>query len=158
MDWFSWSANLASIAGFVASVFALYYARSASQAARDARKEVRKAHATEALGRIGDMANLLQACVETDQQHEAVVRARDLASDVSRYKLRYERFLDSGSKARLDEARAQIGVISRSLATAGVPATVEAKKRLLRICHDSIVSVLNEESAKILAVIEKEDE
>ncbi len=158
MDWFSWLANFASITGLIATIFALYYARSATQAARAARKEVRKANAIEALGRIGDMANLLQACVETDQQHEAVVRARDLVSDVSRYKLRYERFLDPGSKAHLDEARAQIGVISRSLATGGVPATPDAKKRLLRICHENVVIVLNEESAKILAAIEKEDE
>jgi uncharacterized protein YijF (DUF1287 family) len=158
MDLFSSLANFASIAGLVATIFAVYYAKSARQAAREARKGVRRANTTEALGRIGDTANLLQACVETDQPHEAVVRARDLVSDVSRYKLRYERFLDPRSRARLDEARAQIGVISRSLTTAGVPATLEAKKRLLRICHENVVIVLNEESARILAGIEKEDE
>jgi len=101
MSWFNWSANLASIVGLIATIFALLYARTAAQAARDARRGVRRANATEVLGKIGDTANLLQACVETDQQHEAVVRARDLVSDVSRYKLRDERFLDPGSKARL---------------------------------------------------------
>jgi hypothetical protein len=158
MDLFSWAGNLASIVGLIVTAFALYYAKTASQAARDARKDVRRANATETLGRIGDTANLLQACVENDLQQEAVVRARDLVSDVSRYKLRYERFLDTSSKARLDEARAQISVVSRSLATRGVPATASEKSRLLRICHDNVVTVLNEESAKIIAAIEKENE
>jgi hypothetical protein len=158
MDWFSWVGNVASLLGLFVTAFALYYAKTASQAARDARNAVRKANASEALGRIGDIASLLQACVENDQQQEAVVRARDLVSDVSRYKLRYDRFLDANSKARLDEARGQISVISRSLATRGVPATFNEKNRLLRICHQDVVTVLNEESARIIAAIEKEDE
>jgi hypothetical protein len=158
MDWFTSTGNFASIAGLVVTAFALYYARSAREAAREARKAVRKANASEALDRIGDTANLLQACVENDLQHEAVVRARDLVSDVSRYKLRYDRFLDTNSKTRLDEARGQISVISRSLATRGVPATPAEKNRLLRICHEEVVTVLNEESARIVAAIEKEDE
>ena len=87
-----------------------------------------------------------------------MVRARDLVSDVSRYKLRYDRFLDPTSKSRLDEARGQISVISRSLATKGIPATSNEKNRLLRICHEDVVTVLNEESARIIAAIEKEDE
>ncbi|MBZ5567825.1 MAG: hypothetical protein LAN64_08235 [Acidobacteriia bacterium] len=158
MDWFSWTGSAASIAGLIVSAFALYFAKSASEAARAARTGVRKANASEALSRIGDTANLLQACVENDQRHEAVLRARDLVSDVSRYKLRYDRFLDAGSKARLDESRDQISVISRFLATRGVPETPAEKNRLLRICHNDVVAVLNEESARIVAAIEKEDE
>jgi len=158
MDSLSWAGNLASIAGLIVSGFALYYAKSARQAARDARKAVRKANASETLSKIGDTANLLQACVENDQREEAVLRARDLVSDVSRCKLRYDRFLDSGSRARLDEARGQVSVISRFLAARGVPATANDKSRLLRICHEDVVTVLNEESAKIIAAIEKEDE
>lgn len=158
MDWFTSTGNFASIAGLVVTAFALYYARSAREAAREARRAVRKANASETLDRIGDTANLLQACVENDLQHEAVVRARDLVSDVSRYKLRYDRFLDADSKTRLDEARGQISVISRSLATRGVPTTAAEKNRLLRICHEEVVTVLNEESARIVAAIEKEDE
>jgi hypothetical protein len=158
MDWFSWIGNFASIAGLIASACALYYAKSARDAARDARKAVRKANASETLNRIGDTATMLQACVENDQQSDAVLRARDLVSDVSRYKLRYDRFLDGSSKARLDEARDQISVISRFLATRGVPATPTEKNRLLKICHDDVVTVLNEESAKIVAAIEKEGE
>ena len=158
MDWFSWSGNLASIVGLGITILAVCYAKSASKAARDARSEVRRANATEIIGRIGDNASLLQACVENDQKEEAVVRARDLVSDLSRFKLRYGRFLDAGSKGRLDEARAQISVVSRSLSSQGVPATSTKKSRLLQICHESVVTVLNEESAKIVAVIEKEDE
>jgi hypothetical protein len=158
MDWFSWAGNLASIAGLIVTAFALYYAKTASQAARETKVAIRKANASEALDRIGHTANLLQGCVENDQREEAVVRARDLTSDLSRYKLRYDRFLDSSSKARLDEAREQIGVISRSLATKGLPSTSNEKNRLLRICHREVVTVLNEESARIIAAIEKEDE
>lgn len=158
MDWFAWTANLASIAGLIVSAFALYYAHSAAESAREARKEVRKANASEALSRIGDTATLLQACVENDQQSEAVLRARDLVSDVSKYKLRYARFLDVESMARLDEARDQISVISRFLATRGVPGTAAEKSRLLKISHEDVVTVLNEESAKIIAAIEREKE
>ena len=158
MDWFSWAGNLASIAGLVVTAFALHYAKTASQAARDATRAVRKANASETLDRIGHTANLLQGCVENDQRQEAVVRARDLVSDVSRYKLRYDRFLDATSKSRLDEARSQISVISRSLAAKGVPATANEKNRLLKICHEDVVTVLNEESARIIAAIEKENE
>jgi len=158
MDWFSSAGNLASIAGLIVTAFALHYAKTASQAARAATRAVRKANASETLDRIGRTANLLQGCVENDQKQEAVVRARDLVSDVSRYKLRYDRFLDATSKSRLDEARGQISVISRSLATKGIPATAIEKNRLLRICHENVVTVLNEESARITAAIEKEDE
>lgn len=158
MDWFSWVGNLASIAGLIVTAFAVYYAKTARQAAQDATKAVRKANASEVLDRIGRTANLLQGCVENDQKEEAVLRARDLISDLSRYKLRYDRFLDSSSKARFDEAREQISVISRSLATKGLPNTSNEKNRLLRICHQDVVTVLNEESARIIAAIEKEDE
>ncbi|MGA2688151.1 MAG: hypothetical protein ABSE85_08785 [Candidatus Korobacteraceae bacterium] len=158
MDWFSWAGNLASIAGLIVTAFAVYYAKTARQAARDATKAVRKANASEVLDRIGHTSNLLQGCVENDQREEAIVRARDLISDVSRYKLRYDRFLDTGSQARLNEARAQIGIISRLLATKGIPTTSAGKNRLLRTCHENVVTVLNEESAKIIAAIEKENE
>lgn len=87
-----------------------------------------------------------------------LVRARDLISEISRFKLRYESFLDSISKARLDEARQQISVISRSVSTSGLPEGAADKNKMLRICHRDVVGVLNEESAKIKAVIEREDE
>jgi hypothetical protein len=158
MDWFSWTGNLASIAGLILSAFILWYAKSATKAARAATKGVRKANAGEALTRIGEVAGLLQACVENDQKQEAIVRARDLVSEVSKYKLRYGRFLDPHSKARFDEARDQISVILRSLITKGIPDTPPEKNKLLRICHNDVVIVLSEESAKIVAAIEKEDE
>ena len=158
MDWFSWSGNLASILGLGVAAFTLYYARSARGAAREARKEVRKANASEVLNKIGDNAILLQACVEHDQHSDAVLRARDLVADISQYKIRYARFLDPGSMARLDEARAQISVISRFLVTRGASATDADKSRLLRICHSDVVTVLSEESARIIAALEREKE
>jgi hypothetical protein len=158
MDWYSWTGNFASIAGLIVGVFTFFYAKSASEAAQAARKGVRRANAGEAFSKLGDTANRLLASMEHDQHQEALLRAGDLVSDVSRYKLRYDRFLDAGSKARFDEAREQISVISRFLATRGAPGSPAEKNRLLKICHDDVVVVLNEESAKIIAAIEKEDE
>jgi len=158
LDWMGLAGDVAGIGGLILTVFALYYAKSARNAAREARAAVRKANASEIMSKIGDTATTLQACVENDQVEEAVVRARDLLSELSRYKLRYDRFLDVQSKERMDATREQVSVISRSLSTRGRPATPEQKNRLLRICHDEVASVLNEESAKILAVVEREEE
>ncbi|HWS97277.1 MAG TPA: hypothetical protein VN620_12490, partial [Candidatus Methylomirabilis sp.] len=47
-------------------------------------------------------------CVENDNREEAIVRARDLISEISRYKLRYDRFLDVNSKTRLDQAAEKV--------------------------------------------------
>ena len=158
MDRLSAVGNVASIIGLIASLLAIYYAKSAAKAARDARVAIRRANAKDMMARIGETATQLQACLENDQQLEAVVRARDLISEISRYKLRYERFLDVISRERVDGSRDQISVISRTLASRGIPNTPQQKDRLLRICHHEVVAVLNEESARIIAAIEKEDE
>jgi len=158
MRWLSIFGELASIAGLIVSTFALVFAKAAKTAAREARTEVRRANAVEVLGRIGDTANVLQACLENGQQSELLVRARDLMSEVSRFKLRYERFLDADSKARLDEAREQISVISRAVSVRGIPVVAAEKSKILRICHHDIVAILNEESAKIRGAIEREQE
>lgn len=158
MTWLSIIGDLASIAGLIVSAFALVFAKEAKQAAREARGEVRKANAAEMLERIGNTATLLLAGLENNQHGETLVRARDLISEISRVKLRYERFLDPGSKIRLDEARAQIGVISQTVSIKGMPATAGEKRRILKICHQNVVGILNEESAKIKGAIEKEQE
>jgi hypothetical protein len=134
------------------------FAKGAKKAAYDAKMEVRRANAVEVLGRIGDTATLLQGCLENNQPNELLVRARDLISEVSRFKLRYERFLEGDSKARLDEAREQVSVISRSVSVRGLPTSTAERSRMLRIVHNNIVAILNEESAKIRAGIEKEQE
>ena len=75
MDWYSWTGNFASIAGLIVGVFTLLYAKSASEAARAARKGVRRANAGEAFSRIGDTANRLLACVEHDQHRRGIADA-----------------------------------------------------------------------------------
>jgi hypothetical protein len=129
MDWLSTVGNLASIAGLVLSAVILVFAKRAEEAAREARTAARKGNATEVLARIGDTANLLLGCLENNQQNEMLVRARDLISEISRFKLRYDQFLDSGSKARLDEARQQVSVISRSVSSRGLPQGPSEKKQ-----------------------------
>ena len=158
MDWLSITGNFASIVGLMVSCFALVFAKGAQDAARQARAAVRKSNATEALSRIGDTANLLQASLENNQQHELLVRARDLGSEITRVRHRFERFLDVRSRSRLDESREQVSVISREIFARGMPETPAEKERILKICHNDIVAVLNEESAKIRASIESEEE
>jgi hypothetical protein len=158
MTWLSIFGDLASIAGLIVSAFALVFAKAAKQAAREARIEVRRANAVEVLGRLGDTANLLQISLENNQQGELIVRARDLISEVSRFKFRYERFLDTDSRTRLDLAREQTSVISRSVSSRGMPTGATEKSRMLKICHQDIVAILNEESAKIKGAIEREQE
>lgn len=147
----------ASIVGLVVTCFAMKFAQSAAQAARDARKAIRHSNATEVIAKLADTASELQASVENEHSVEGVIRARDLIAGISGFKTRYGRFLDVESKVRLDEAREHVSVISRVLATRGVPEGRE-KSRILHICHRDVVSVLGEESARIVAALEKEDE
>jgi hypothetical protein len=161
MDVGSWLASIAdfsSIGGLFLSGVAAWFARRADTSAKEARKAVRRANASDALTRLGELSTTLQACVENDVIDEAKIRARDLATEISRCRLRYERFLPVESRERLDEARGQVSVISRSLTVRGRPATPAQKERMLRICHDAIVMVLNEESARIISAIESEEE
>lgn len=158
MRWLSITGDLASIAGLIVSAFALVFAKAAKEAAREARSEIRRANAAEVLQRIGNTANLFQACLENNQQSELLIRARDLGTEISSFKLRYERFLDSGSKARLDVARGEIGIISREVLVKGMPASSPEKARMLNTCDKYIVKILNEESAKIRGAIEREQE
>jgi hypothetical protein len=150
--------SLASVLGLILTGFALYYAKSAAQAAGAAMRSVHRANANEVLAKIGETATQLQTSVENDQTQEAKVRARDLIAEISRFKLRFERFLGTDSKTRIDEAREQVSVMSGILATRGVPDSAVEKRKMLRICHNDVVVVLNEESARILATIEKEEE
>lgn len=158
MRWLSIIGELASIAGLVVSAFALVFAKAAKQAAKEARGEVRMANAGETLERIGSSANLLQACLERNELGEVLVRARDLTSEISKVRQRYGRFLDSESKARLDAARREIGVISETVLVEGMPNNAAGRRRMLRTCREYVVEILNEESAKIRAVIEREQE
>src|SRR5579863_3746099 len=158
MPWLSIIGDWASIAGLFVSAFALAFAKAAKQAAKDARTEVRKANAVEVLARISDTANSLQASLENNHKIELIVRARDLMSDLNHFKLRYERFLDSSSKVRLDVARSEIGIIRETVSIKGMPNNDVEKSRMLKTWRQYVVEILNEESAKIKAVIEREQE
>ena len=155
--WLSLAADWSSIAGLVVTIFVLIYAKRADEAARAARREIRRGNTSEALSELSRTAGLLRSTVENDQISEAIVRSRDLIAELSRSRLRWERYLPEASRTRLDESREQISVISRSLATKGAPATPVQKDKLLRICHEVVVAP-GEESARILSAIESEDE
>ncbi len=157
MNWFDFAGSLASIGGLFVSALALRAATKAAAAARQARAEVRRANAVELLNQMREVANQVRASVENSQVQEAVVRSRDLISELSRARLRWERFMLDDTKRRIDETRAQIHVISRSLSVNGVPATQREKARLLNYCNQ-VGIVLSEESGRIIAAIEREQE
>lgn len=112
LPWLTPVADIASIAGLIFSWLAFRYAKSADTAARQARAEVRRANATEILGYLSKTAESFQTALENKNPHEAVVRARDLFSNLSAFKDRYDRFVGLDSKVRFDEAREQVSVIS----------------------------------------------
>lgn len=156
-DWLPFGGNVASVIGLGVSALALRAATNAAKAARQARSEVRRANASEVWEQMREAANQLRASVENNQVQEAIVRSRDLISVLSRARLRWERFMLGETRERIDETRAQIHVISRSLSVGGAPTTSKEKTRLLNYCNN-IVIVLSEESGRIIAAVEREQE
>lgn len=150
-------ANIATIIGLFASLAAWCSASKAKKAAIDARKAVRLGDAAEKLNSLGVRATELLALVEGDDAAAAVLRGRDLTSDLVRARLRWERFISPESKTALAEAVAQVQGISLQIATKGIPDTPQGKQRLLTFCH-SVNQSLNAESAKMLAEIESREE
>jgi hypothetical protein len=139
------------------SIAAWSAASKAKQAARQARKAVRLGDATEKLNNLSVRATELLGLVESDDTPAATLRGRDLTSELVRARLRWERFLSTESKTALAQAVAQVQEISLQVATKGIPATPQAKQRLLTFCH-SVNQSLNAESARMLAEIESKEE
>jgi hypothetical protein len=149
--------SIASILGLIASIAAWRAASSARSAAREARKAARMSTASERLQAITLLSSDLLGYVEADNAGPASVRGRDLINNISYARVRWDRFLSAESKTVLAQAAAQVQIISRQLATAGVPNQAPGKSKLLKFCHQ-VNESLSSESARIMAEIESQEE
>lgn len=164
MVFFAILSGIASIVGLGFSIAAWYEARNAKReaqnavsAAQEARKAVRKGGVAEVLKELNHNASELVSFVQNDQFQAASVRARDLFSQIGAARQRWERFLSEGGSANLNEAQAKVKKISNALMRheGGVPP--EAKGKLLDYSH-VVVAILIDESSRIVAAIEMEEE
>jgi len=150
-------AGIASILGLGFSFAAWREARKAVSAAQEARKAVRKGNAAEALKDLNRDASQLLAFIQTGQYQAASVRAGDLFAQIRAVKGRWERFLSPEAGDNLDEAQARVKKISNSLSSPEANVPEEARKKLMEYGH-FVVGILSDESSKIIAVIEAEEE
>jgi hypothetical protein len=146
--------GIASILGLGFSVAAWLEARKAVSAAQEARKAVRRASASEVFKDLNRDASELLAFVQECNYGAAGVRARDLFAHIRAAKGRWERFLTQDSRDNLDEAHAKVKEISKSLAS---PKAYMASRRLMEYAH-FVVGILSDESSKMIARIEAEEE
>jgi hypothetical protein len=150
-------AGIASILGLGFSIAAWRGALRAEAAAQQARKAVRKSNAAEALKDLNRDASELLGFIQSGQYQAAGVRARDLFMEIRAARSRWGRFLAEEAAANLKGAQVKIEKISNSLRspTPNVPET--AQKKLMDYGH-GVVAILSEESSKIVAVVEAEEE
>jgi len=150
-------AGIASILGLGFSIAAWREARRAVSAAQQARKAVRKSSAAEMLKDLNRDATELLAFIQSGQYQAAGVRARDLFSQIRSAKGRWERFLAEEGAGNLDDAQARVKKISKFLVSSEVNVSGDAQKKLMEYAH-FVVGILADQSSKIVAVIEAEEE
>jgi hypothetical protein len=150
-------AGLASIIGLGISIWTLIVATGARKAANEAREAVRKGNAAEELKNLSRVADEFLSYIEAGEASAAVLRARDLMSATSMASRRWQRFLTVEDRNKLEEAYAQISVISRSLSTNGAPSTPQQKDKMLKICH-SVVRAMSEGTGTLYSGIEESEE
>jgi hypothetical protein len=149
--------GIASMLGLAFSIAAWRGALKAVSAAQDARRAVRKSNAAEVLKDLNREASELLEFVRSNQYQAAGVRARDLFAQIRAAKGRWGRFLAQGGVGNLDEAQKRAKKISDSLLSVELNVTEQVKKKLMEYGH-FIVGVLSDESGKIVAMIEAEEE
>ena len=149
--------GIASILGLGFSIAAWHEAQRAASAAQEARKAVRKSNAADVLKDLNRDAAELLAFIQSSQYQAAGVRARDLFSQIRSAKGRWERFLAQEGPGNLDEAQARVKKISNFLVSPDVNVSEDAKKKLMEYGH-VVVGILADQSSKIVAMIEVEEE
>ncbi|HEY2496195.1 MAG TPA: hypothetical protein VGK24_03925 [Candidatus Angelobacter sp.] len=145
---FSLIANIASLAGVFLTIWALIEATGARRAAQEAREAVWLGNAVEEFKSLNKLASEFLGYVENNQIDAAALRARDLSAGILTAKQRWRRFLSDKRIARLEEASAQVSVISRTLVTQEGPSTLTGKQRILRFSHE-VVQIIAEEAGTI---------
>jgi len=141
-------ANIASIAGVFLTIWALVEAKGARRAAQEAREAVWLGNAVEDFKSLDKLASEFLGYVENSQVDAAALRARDLSAGILTAKQRWQRFLSEKRMARLEEASAQVSVISRTLLAREGPPTQNARQRILRFSHE-VVRIVAEEAGTI---------
>jgi hypothetical protein len=150
-------AGIASLLGLGFSIAAWRGALRAESAAQQARKAVRKSNAAEVLRDLNRDASELLGFIQSGQYQAAGVRARDLFTQIRAARSRWERFLAAEAASNLRGAQVKIEKISNSLRSASPDVPEVAQKKLMEYGH-GVVAILSEESSKIIAVIEAEEE
>ena len=152
---FDVAAGLASLAGLVFSVMAWWNAKSAAEAARDARQEVRKGNAGEELRDLNERAKELLRAAQRDQLAEALVTAATLLGPLVQAGHRWKKFFGDEGTNRIKQASKKVEKVSVAL-SAGPPALTPAdREKVIEFCHD-VVTILAEESGKMLVLLEQE--
>jgi hypothetical protein len=125
--------GLASIAGAILSWKAWRTAISARTAAREAKRAVRSSNAAEELRELNRLASELLDFIQNDRLQPAAVRARDLFSQVSTARMRWQRFLDDDDA--LEGAQDKARKISLGIVGIDGQTGPEVKQKLLTYCH-----------------------
>jgi hypothetical protein len=153
LDLFNIIGGVASLFGLVISVWTLIVAQSARKAALEAKEAVYEGSAAEELHLLTRLANDFLNSVQNDRTAEGLVRSRDLIAGIALSKQRWSRFLDKGSRTKLEKASLQIRIAARVLATKGAPDNDKEKERLIEIA-DEIVNLLGTEAGKLSSLQE----
>ncbi len=148
------AASVASLIGVFFSFFAWRRARGAEAAAKEAREAVRQGNAAEAFQGLSVKAKDMLASLQGDNFQAASQRGRDLISEISQAKQRWEYLLEPASQARLDQTCRQVGRLSLALSRREADITPKAKERALKFCHE-VTATLAEETGKILLLVDR---
>ena len=137
--------DLASVAGLVATAFAIGFARSARTAAQEARKSVQVYAVAEvlneAVGRLHDLGNFMRS----DQWDIAALRAEELITFCSTILKRQGERLDESASSSLILSREQLRIIYQTLVKASSTPPTERERSTL---HDAL-QIANENISEL---------
>jgi hypothetical protein len=132
---FDITAGIASLVGLVISVWTLIEARSAKDAARQARRAVLQGSASDDLEDLTRLAADFLRSLYDGSTAEASVRLRDLSMSIPLIRHRWDRDLKTEGRVRLDEAALQLRVISRAVSGSqevDIPKLIEGGHQILK--------------------------
>jgi hypothetical protein len=94
-DWFDWSNAGVGVVGLGLTLWAVWQATGAKQAATEAREAIWQREASDSFSELERTAGELALLLQLERPNEAAVRARDLVARIPRDRARFERFLGS---------------------------------------------------------------
>ena len=151
MSTFDIIAGVASLLGLGISVWTLLEARSAKDAAREARLAVFQGSAGDDLENLTRLATDFLRSLYDGNTAEASVRLRDLSSSIPLVRHRWDRILKTQGRVRLDEAALQLRVIARSVSD-----VQEVDVQKLIVAGHTILSAIAETNGLLRSDIDSE--